>query len=81
MMLRTILATSLLFGFAIGCDDDVDPVVDAAVPDAGMPAAPMCFEDPTTHLEIINACTTATSVTKVPVTPLLNADGTLPPLP
>lgn len=43
--------------------------------------APDCFENPTTHVEIINACTDATSVAKVPITPLLNADGSLPPLP
>lgn len=40
-----------------------------------------CFTNPTTHEEIINACTTAVKVEKTPVLPLLNSDGTLPPLP
>lgn len=63
-----------------GCDGESAEAVDAAAPDAG-PPAPACVEDPTTHLEIINACTTATPVHKTPVTPLLREDGTLPPLP
>lgn len=40
-----------------------------------------CFEDPQTHLEIINACTDAEMVDKDPVLPLLEPDGSLPPLP
>ena len=35
----------------------------------------------TTHDEIINACTTAQKIYKDPNLPLLNPDGTLPPLP
>lgn len=42
---------------------------------------PDCFESPKTHVEIINACTDAEHVDKQPVLPLLNADGSLPPLP
>jgi hypothetical protein len=40
-----------------------------------------CVSDPKTHVEIINACTDAEKVGKVVNLPLLNADGTLPPLP
>jgi hypothetical protein len=40
-----------------------------------------CFPHPTTHVEIINACTTAQEIDLTPVLPLLNMDGTLPPLP
>jgi len=50
------------------------PLVDAA-PDAS------CFTNPTTHYEIINACTTAQKIYKPGRPPLENPDGTLPPLP
>lgn len=40
-----------------------------------------CVSDPKTHIEIINACTDAEKVDKVVKLPLLNPDGTLPPLP
>ena len=42
---------------------------------------PDCFTNPMTHLEIINGCTDAEAVDKVVNLPLLNGDGTLPPLP
>lgn len=75
------IALGLIALFALACDD----ATTAAQPDMGPRAdqgvAPMCVDDPMTHLEIINACTEATSVSKVAVTPLLNADGSLPPLP
>lgn len=66
--------------FALACDDAATtPPPDAGVVDQGV--GPMCVDDPMTHVEIINACTTAMSVSKVAITPLLNPDGTLPPLP
>lgn len=77
MTLRILLAGLLVL--ATGCEGETGEAVDAAAPDAA--PAPSCFEDPTTHIEIINACTTATPVEKTPVTPLLRDDGTLPPLP
>jgi hypothetical protein len=40
-----------------------------------------CFENPQTHVEIINACTTATKVVKNPSLPALLPDGGLPALP
>jgi hypothetical protein len=39
-----------------------------------------CVQNPTTHLEIINACTTATKITKNPTLTKLLPDGGLPPL-
>ncbi len=39
-----------------------------------------CFENPTTHYEIINACTNATGIPKNPTLPRLLPDGGLPPL-
>jgi hypothetical protein len=53
------------------------PFPDATFPD-GAPAD--CFMNPTTHFEIINACTNAVKITKNPVLPLLLSDGGLPPL-
>ena len=48
------------------------------------PVAPTCFMGtPSTHDQIINACVdqSVTVIHKMPVLPLLNSDGTLPPLP
>jgi hypothetical protein len=55
-------------------------------PDAGVdgPVTPRCFEGtPTTHAQLMNACVTADveKIDKRPALPLLNPDGTLPPLP
>ena len=70
-------------------DASTDAASDAAVArvDAGaIDASPLppdlgCYTLPRTHVEILNACTTAESIDKTPVTPLLRPDGTLPPLP
>jgi hypothetical protein len=40
-----------------------------------------CVANPTTHLELINACTDAMAFDKTPNLPLLLPDGGLPPLP
>ena len=50
---------------------------DGALPD-GAPGD--CFMNPTTHFEIINACTDAVKIKKNPTLPLLLSDGGLPPL-
>jgi hypothetical protein len=42
--------------------------------------APDCVQNPTTYLEIINACTTATKITKNPTLDKLLPDGGLPPV-
>jgi len=49
--------------------------------DAGDGGTPSCFTNPRTHYEIINACTDAQSFDKNPRLPLLQPDGSLPPLP
>ena len=56
---------------------EVDAAIDA-------PAGPDCFMGtPTTHDQLINACPASgvTRIMKHPNLPLLNPDGTLPPLP
>jgi hypothetical protein len=42
--------------------------------------APACSMNPMTNLEIINACTNADSVDKMPFYPTLAPNGQLPPL-
>lgn len=56
---------------------------DARLIDANPEPDASCYTNPTTHHEIINACTDP-SVVKIdvhPDLPLLNPDGTLPDLP
>lgn len=50
----------------------------SAPPDSPADDEPDCFEAPTTHYELINACTDATRVRREPNLRLLNADGSLP---
>jgi hypothetical protein len=82
MRISMILATVVL-AFASACSDDANTKKDAGVHDAGPDAPPdaSCFTNPTTHNEIINACTTAQKIYKDSHPPLLNSDGSLPPLP
>lgn len=47
----------------------------------GQGGASTCVNNPMTHIEIINACTDAEKIDKTVTLPLLQADGTLPPLP
>jgi hypothetical protein len=55
---------------------------DAPLTDAGVDASCFATPDPSSNYQIINACTTAQKVfTTHPKPPLLNADGSLPPLP
>ena len=57
---------------------EAGPLPDGAIPETGPND---CFAGvPTTHLEIINACTDAVRITKKPTLPRLLADGGLPPL-
>lgn len=76
---------ALPLAFAGACGDDDKPANNDApiVVDAGVDAPPdaSCFTNPTTYNEIINACTTAQKIYKDSNPPLLNPDGSLPPLP
>ena len=73
----------LLLVLLIGCGDDGASARDAGPIDGGVdaPLDASCFTNPTTHEEIINACTTAQKIYKDSRPPLLGADGSLPPLP
>jgi len=87
-----VLAVSLALG---GCSDDSrktgdstvlthadggsKPTVDAKVGSDAQ--APECYQDPKTHAEIINACTTAQFVDKTPFYPAKAPNGVLPALP
>ena len=75
------LAVSLAFAAACGNSSSApkDAGIDAPVVDSGTDAS--CFTNPQTHYEIINACTSAQKIYKDSHPPLLNPDGTLPPLP
>ena len=64
----------------VACGGDPKVKQDAGVSDAPALDA-SCFENPQTHYEIINACTTAQKIYKDSHPPLLDQDGTLPSLP
>jgi len=72
----------MLFVVSCGSDPKTTPPLDAS-PDMA-PVQPTCFMGtPMTHDQIINACVdqSVTVIHKTPMLPLLNADGSLPPLP
>jgi len=81
MKVRTIFLISIA-AIATACGGGGnDSPKDANVPgDAGEPDA-ACFTNPQTHNEIINACTDAQKIEITTTPPLLNDDGSLPPLP
>jgi hypothetical protein len=76
MKLRTIFAVLPLVLVA-ACGDNAKN----APSDASVDGPPPCFNNPQTYNEIINACTNAQAIFKDSHPPLLNADGSLPPLP
>lgn len=81
--MRTLfLALALVTSAACGDDgSSTSQPKDAGADAAVTPDAPCFSGTPTTHDEIINACTTAQKIFKNSKPPLLNADGSLPPLP
>ena len=66
-----------------GHSDAPPPPPDASMIDGAPGPDAACFTNPTTHHEIINACTDpgGVKIDKRPDLPLLEPDGTLPPLP
>lgn len=86
--MRTMLFSMIVA--LVGCGGGGGTVdrFDARATDAGIIDAPTtptddasCFTNPTTHHELINACTDAQPMAKDPTLPLLADDGGLPPLP
>ncbi|MGN6106633.1 MAG: hypothetical protein ACTHU0_16120 [Kofleriaceae bacterium] len=81
MKVPTLLATlGLVFAAACG-DDSPNRPADAGVDAPSAPPDASCFENPQTHEQIINACTPAQKIYKDSQPPLLQPDGSLPPLP
>lgn len=74
-------AACALFGWLLaGCPTASTP--SEAGEDLGRANADLgCYASPRTHVELLNACTSAQSVDKRPLLPLLRSDGSLPPLP
>ncbi len=86
--MRTLIAVSLITLSLAACTDATQaPPADLATsgnPDLSEPQGPPpdlgCYGNPMTHVEIINACTTAQSYDKMPQFPSLAPNGVLPPL-
>ncbi len=81
LYLKTLLlvsAAGLFLALPAGCSDnksngggsDMGPTLDMA-----------CYMNPTTHDQLINACTTSQSYDKMPFYPARAPGGQLPPLP
>jgi hypothetical protein len=81
--MRTLITLFVcLLATQTGCPGDSGPANEDPPMDLGQSGTDLdCVKSPRTHVEILNACTTAQSVDKRPVLPLLRPDGTLPPLP
>lgn len=79
------LLSVILFVAACGGSNNNTPTPDAPPPPPVDGAAGIqCFSGtPTTNDQLINACVdqSVTVIHKTPMLPLMNPDGTLPPLP
>lgn len=83
-MRSVIFLAVLALAGACGNSSSSNAPKDAPVPTDASVGGPdaSCFNPPlTTNDEIINACTTAQKIFLNPPLPLLNSDGTVPPLP
>jgi hypothetical protein len=78
--MRTLLMLLVVLGTACGGDGKNTPQDAGTDAQVGPPDA-SCFTNPTTHKEIINACTNAQKIERNATPPLLNSDGSLPSLP
>ncbi len=91
MFKKTIIALGLVAVtglVTVGCKNDNNGGEDMAGgnPDMTMTgnpdmAEPECYDNPMTHVQIINGCTTAQSVNKMPFYPAKAPNGMLPALP
>ncbi len=84
MLVSLILVTPIALGCGASSGSSAAPDASPAPVDAGTPeaAAMVCFTNPKTYLEIINACTDAQAVDKTDdLSPMNLPDGGLQPLP
>ena len=80
--MKALLSFLVVLGTACGSDGNNPDNPDTPVPaDGPAPTDANCFTNPTTHKEIINACTNAQKIERNVTPPLLNEDGSLPALP
>jgi hypothetical protein len=89
--MKTLIGLSMMALALAACGDNTQqppPPADMAMnpppPDMTPPPPPAdlgCYGMPMTHVQIINACTTAQSYDKMPQFPSLAPNGVLPPLP
>ena len=63
---------------ATACGDGDPTAAAGSGGSGGSSNEPECYENPTTHHELINACTDAVKVEKTPALVGLNPDGSLP---
>lgn len=80
--MRTLARCALPLFLALACS--ACPSSDTRPSDLGgrtADLAPTCVVSPTTHVELLNACTNAEGFDKLPFFPTLAPDGALPPLP
>lgn len=80
--MKTLILGLMVALAACGSDNKDNPgTPDTAPADGPVTVDAACFMNPTTHNEIINACTEAQKIERNVTPPLLNPDGTLPALP
>lgn len=81
MTLRSLVLLGAVL-FVLGCPDGQQQLTDGGAGLDGSAGPDLsCFTSPMTHVELLNACTSAQAIDKTPLLPLLRPDGTLPPLP
>lgn len=82
-MNKLMLVITLAVVACGGSDNNTTPV-DAPPQQPDAPTGPQCFAGtPANNDQLMNACVdqTVTVIHKAPMLPLLNSDGSLPPLP
>jgi hypothetical protein len=79
--MKTLILGLVVALAACGSDTKDNPADTAPPADGPTTVDAPCFMNPTTHKEIINACTDAQRIERNVTPALLNPDGTLPELP
>lgn len=79
--MKTLILGLMVALAACGSDNKNPATPDTPPADGPTTVDAACFMNPTTHKEIINACTDAQKIERNVTPALLNPDGTLPELP